>query len=89
MRISLDYDGTYTKDPVLWNTFCALAHRLGHEVVCVTMRYPTEPIQVPVPVIYTSRQAKVQFMEERDLKVDIWIDDRPYWLLNDAGDRGL
>lgn len=89
MRIALDYDGTYTADPALWYTLILAARQCGHEVVCITMRYPTEPIEVPVPVIYTSRQAKVAFMEERGEKVDIWIDDSPHWLLNDAGDRGL
>lgn len=89
MKIALDYDGTYTADPWLWETFCRTAIGAGHEVVCVTMRYPTEPIEVFIPVIYTSRQAKVAFMEGRGEKVDIWIDDSPRWLLNDAGDRGL
>jgi hypothetical protein len=89
MRIALDYDGTYTADPEFWGRFCDLAKRAGHSVVCITMRYPTEPIEVPIPVIYTSRQAKVTFMEERGEKVDVWIDDSPNWLLNDAGDRGL
>ncbi len=76
MRIALDYDGTYTRDPELWNNFIEKAKERGHEVVCVTMRYPTESITVPMEVIYTSRKAKMEHA-----KADIWIDDQPHFLV--------
>ena len=40
--IGLDYDGTYTVDPDLWLRFVRQAKDRGHEVICVTMRYPEE-----------------------------------------------
>lgn len=84
MRLSLDYDNTYTLDPAFWDLFCIAAIGAGHEVVCVTMRHPDEPIEMPCEVIYTSRRAKVPFMEERGVKVDVWIDDAPHWLLTNG-----
>jgi hypothetical protein len=79
MRISIDYDGTYTRDPVLWDSFIQSAKDRGHEVVCVTMRYPHEPIAMPCEIFYTSRKAKAIVCE-----ADIWIDDSPKWLLMDS-----
>ena len=81
MKIALDYDGTFTEDPVLWKKFVALAESRGHEVICVTMRYPHEPVPVEVPcrVIYTSRKAKAIAVN-----MDVWIDDSPRWLLQDS-----
>ncbi len=76
MNIALDYDGTYTRDPELWNAFIRAAEANGHHVTCVTMRYPEEAIDMPIPVIYTSRQAKMGFFS-----ADIWIDDQPHFLV--------
>jgi len=80
MLIALDYDNTYTADPVLWCRFIDDAKSRGHTVVIVTMRYPREDIvNAPVDVVYTSRQAKAGFV-----KADIWIDDSPAWIFQDA-----
>jgi hypothetical protein len=79
MRIAIDYDGTYTADPKLWNVFIAHAEQAGHEVTCVTMRYPHETIEMPCKVVYTSRRAKAKAFD-----ADIWIDDKPHWLLQDS-----
>ncbi len=79
MKIAIDYDGTYTQDPALWNAFIGQAELAGHSVTCVTMRYPTEPIDMPCDVFYTSRKAKAMAF-----KADVWIDDSPHWLLYDA-----
>lgn len=79
MKYALDYDGTYTACPALWDGFIRAAEQLGHEVVCVTMRYPSEPISMPCRVIYTSRQAKAKHFD-----ADVWIDDQPHWLFRDS-----
>ena len=79
MRIALDYDGTYTSDPVLWLAFVELAQMRGHEIVCCTLRSPEEMNDMDaafcaaVRVIPTSRQAKAKFC-----KADVWIDDFPH-----------
>lgn len=83
--IALDYDKTYTVDPHLWKSFIATALLRRHEVICVTMRRPDEPIEdMEIPIFYTSRRAKALFMKENGKIVDIWIDDSPAWLFNDG-----
>jgi len=80
MLIALDYDKTYTADPVLWNNFIKSAQDRGHSVKIVSMRYPSEPIEsAPVDVVYTSRKAKATIF-----KADIWIDDSPAWIFQDS-----
>lgn len=81
MIIALDYDGTYTKDPALWDQFIHAALVAGHKVVCVTARRDTEEnrkdVKMPIPVYFTSLSAKLWYMEKRGVKVDVWIDDEP------------
>lgn len=84
MKIALDYDGTYTADPALWDRFISLAKRSGHEVHIVTMRYPSEPIKGAYGVTavhYTSRLAKAKAVAAKGLAFDVWIDDRPELIL--------
>lgn len=84
MKIALDYDGTYTSDAVLWDSFIRLAMSRGHEIVIVTMRYPKEKIESNLEIIYTSRSAKKLYCDENDLYFDIWIDDNPEWLFTNG-----
>lgn len=83
-RIAIDYDGTFTADPLLWADFIAAAQRNGHEVICVTMRRPDEAIEMPCPILYTSRRAKIPATRDEVGPVDIWIDDAPHWLFSDG-----
>lgn len=78
--IALDHDGTYTADKAMWDAFIALAQSHGHDVVCVTLRRPTEPIDMPIEVVYTSRAAKAPFMAGLGRVPDVWIDDSPGWI---------
>jgi NADPH:quinone reductase-like Zn-dependent oxidoreductase len=91
MHIALDYDGTYTADPKLWSAFVALAKVQGHRVSIVTMRYdggaevlaPSICDQVD-DVIYTGRKAKAEYVKAQGEHVDVWIDDKPRFILEDA-----
>ncbi len=85
MRIALDYDDTYTADPELWDKFIDLCGK-KHEVWIVTMRHPTEPLELgrSMRVMFTSRQAKMEYCLERGMVFDIWIDDKPHWILEDG-----
>lgn len=79
MRISFDYDGTFTTNPPVWTTIIDMLRANGFEVICITSRFPNVPItDMPVPVYYSCGQSKWEFAQERDLKVDIWIDDIPF-----------
>ena len=91
MLIALDYDGTYTLDPNLWDAFILLAKQNNHSVICVTMRYEDESEDVinnlsskVDKIIFTCRKAKLKFIEDLGYKPDIWIDDMPHWLFNDS-----
>lgn len=96
MIIALDYDQTFTRDPKMWGVFLELAYAMGHEVFIVTMRESAssvESIEEKVAdcthsgVLYTNRRAKIDDLRDRRIEVDIWIDDNPSWILNDAADR--
>jgi hypothetical protein len=83
MILSLDYDDTYTRDPVFWDSFIAYAQSRGHTVYCVTLRTPEQGEQVLasigklVKVYFTSMQSKSKYMYAMGIKIDVWIDDMP------------
>jgi len=91
MNISLDYDNTYTRDPVMWDAIVDMMKRYGHTVYVVTMRYPSEGAEVEKyladkveRIIYTSRKGKMDYVQQQLLSIDIWIDDMPWFIVNDA-----
>lgn len=87
MIIALDYDKTYTACPEIWDIFIKCCEG-KHKVICITMRrFPEEQIlNMPVhEIIYTDRKAKKKYADENGIIVDIWIDDKPAWLFEDAG----
>lgn len=90
MNISLDYDDTYTRDPDTWIRIIRTFQDAGHLVWCVTMRYESEGADVlasigqHAPVVFTGRKAKRDFMYERGIRIDVWIDDRPDFILMSA-----
>ena len=92
MIIALDYDKTYTADSDLWDMFIAMAQSRGHQVICITMRYPNKAEQIDRTnfkvnaLYYTSRKAKLRWINEFNVKVDIWIDDKPGYLFDNAVD---
>jgi len=88
--IALDYDDTYTKDPEFWETVIRYAYTKNHTVICVTMRHQHEgeelfhSIGKLCRIIFTGRIAKQCYLSEMEIYPDIWIDDRPEWILRDA-----
>lgn len=79
MNISLDWDGTYTADPELWNQFVQLAQQRGHKVTIVTGRGPKEVVpRSDLPIVYCDRTAK-----RNHFHADVWIDDMPQWIVED------
>ncbi len=92
MIISLDYDDTYTRDPAGWDIIIDALRGRGHTVYGVTMRYIHEKdgmdknyLQRCDDVFFTGRKAKHAFMaEQHGVIIDVWIDDQPGWVLQDA-----
>lgn len=92
MIIALDYDGTYTADPALWDAFIRSARQRNHQVHLVTMRHESEPVRLGEQVDrvhYTDRKAKLQYMASKGIEVQIWIDDQPRFILLSASPRSL
>lgn len=88
MNISVDFDDTYTRDPILWDEFVTRALERGHNVYCVTARENTPINQWEVyesigriigkdNCFFTSQMAKAKFMYDRGISIDVWIDDLP------------
>jgi hypothetical protein len=87
MNISLDYDDTYTQDPVLWNGFCRTAKMRGHTVYCVSFR-DTKQMDEPKATVGqvigehncygTGMRSKKDYMwHQHRISIDVWIDDLP------------
>lgn len=92
MRIALDYDHTFTRDPKAWTDFIHLMQREEHTVYCVTMRHPTGEEHKEVQqtlghlvdgLFCTGRKAKRQFMADRGITIDVWVDDMPETIMED------
>ena len=89
-KFALDYDDTYTRDPDLWLAFVIAALDKGHEVRVVTMRYPYEGVDMDlrliqlIDVIFTERKGKRDYCKLKGYNVDVWIDDRPDFIVGDA-----
>lgn len=85
LTIALDYDGTYTADPGLWQRFILEARKRGHRVFIVTCRMKECEIHCEsIPKsqhVYTNMAAKQWYCESvLGMNVDIWIDDSPKYI---------
>ena len=80
MNIAIDYDDTYTLDKKLWNKIIYMFVDAGHNVFCVTKRYKelADDIRADmgVPIIYATK-SKLEAVANLNLKIDVWIDDKP------------
>jgi len=86
MNIALDFDDTYTRDPMFWDQFIANAKSRGHDVRIVTFRKSrmTDPIfeTIGIPVIFTEFTQKRSHCNKIGWFVDVWIDDSPEFIVN-------
>ena len=94
MNIGLDWDDTFTRDPIAWAAFCKLMTERGHKVYIVTWRYEGyEAEEVLASVQYwkleiegvycTGRKAKQSFMFGKGICIDVMIDDTPHAWIRD------
>lgn len=95
MKISIDYDLTYTANPEMWDRIIEVMQEHDCEVYCITKRYPgqSDDIKIGVPVIYALK-SKLEAARAVGLSIDIWIDDKPhtitpYALLNRNASRTI
>lgn len=77
---------------MLCNIIVITAKKLNMKIIIATMRYEYEEdsglIEIKkkygIPVYYTNRQAKLDFLAIKGIKPDLWIDDNPKWICCDA-----
>jgi len=90
VTISIDYDGTYARNPELWNTLIDAAELAGVQVVCITRREDTEANRQEIENEFGDEFDKLRALifagpdtqkadaaKAAGIAVDIWIDDSP------------
>lgn len=93
MNLALDYDDTYTRDPIFWDAVIDLAQKRGHKVYCITARHNNLSNQAEVmgalgkligkdACLFTSLTAKKKYAYKMGINIDVWIDDSPYFVDN-------
>ena len=86
--IALDYDGTYTDNPIFWDQVVKIANETNQPLIVVTARHgdQAEVVFRQFPcnkVYYTSGMAKKKFLKiyKYGKKDIIWIDNDPKGVL--------
>ena len=83
MKLALDYDETFTEDPIFWKGVIELAKQRMHSVTFVTFRSNpkgssynddiySDANELGVDVVFTSGEQKAGHFD-----ADVWIDDMP------------
>lgn len=89
--LALDYDDTYTRDPIFWDGVIELAKQRGHSVICVTARSERDRREVTdalgdkvEEIVCTNGKAKSTAAYNAGFMPSVWIDDAPQWVHTDA-----
>jgi acid phosphatase class B len=84
MNIGLDYDDTYTRDPIAWTEFIKMMQMRGHNIYLVTWRFVQEVDdgirkldKILDGVYFTGRKAKEKYMFDKGINIHVWVDDNP------------
>lgn len=95
MIIAIDYDGTFSRDPVLWGEFVRAALLRGHTCILVTGRSDElispngstrwgDEVRAGVgtlmPIVFAGMEWKRVAAKTAGYAVDIWIDDFPEYI---------
>lgn len=93
LTIAIDFDDTFTADPMLFSELIKHAVARGHKCYIVTARRNTvdnvdlvnaqlDFWQCQCPVVFSNLGSKIAKMKAMDIEVDIWIDDDPRTLVH-------
>lgn len=77
MNINIDYDGTYTTNPEMWDKIIAIMKAYDCNVYCITKRYAKITKQKPPVQIIHAMRSKLEASKVAGLDINIWIDDKP------------
>lgn len=89
---ALDFDDTFTADPEFWSDFVIRSQARGHVVICISAcrdtfqnrRKREEQLPSGVKIYCSYDKPKIQFADERNLGVTVWIDDCPEMIVGYA-----
>lgn len=79
--IAIDYDGVISDDNEGWLVVINLLKKLGHKIIIVTYRNSSQSYELNFlklagfPVYFTNHESKKNYLAEKEIDVDIWIDD--------------
>lgn len=85
MIVAIDFDDTFTADPVAWTKAIEVLQNFGHQVLCVSARRNTiehrevlaEALPSGVRIYLSYDMPKREFMRKYKIEVNVWIDDMP------------
>lgn len=86
MIISVDYDSTYSADPITFNAVIQIFQAAGHTVICCTGRDRTSGKEVLESIgklvgedhcVFAGKEWKRDAASAAGFDVDVWIDDMP------------
>lgn len=92
MKIALDWDETFTRDPTLWVSFVRRAQQRKHIVKIVTMRSKAQAVEIEnalfiygldLDIIATGMNQKRAFCAAEEFFPDVWIDDTPEFIVGE------
>lgn len=89
ITFGLDYDGTFDLDKKFWHEFIVAAKAAGHIVYVVTARPlavygkadVVDAVDGACRIYFTDGKLKRPCMEKLGIKIDVWIDNRPEWIV--------
>lgn len=90
MLVACDFDGCLSIDPEAWRAVMNNLRRFDHEVLIVTSRKAETPVidiqaAFPnTPIYVTNGEAKRTYLMRQGMEPDVWIDDCPALIDQDA-----
>jgi hypothetical protein len=90
LKIALDWDDTFTRDPKFWAAFAYQARMKNHDVRIVTMCGPSgipeirgvlDGLHIDLKIIATDHTQKRTYCNRLGWLPDVWIDDSPEFIV--------
>lgn len=86
---ALDYDETFTDEPILWEFFISKAKERGHSVTFVTSRGFHPTLDTNADIFADAKRLCIDIVfcfgepKATKFKADVWIDDKPLTIPSD------
>jgi hypothetical protein len=94
MVIGIDFDGTFTSDPVMFREIVRVMRAFGHTPIMVTQRCIEHAaeiraiVQIPdLHIVYASGQSKESAAQLAGFTIQFWVDDNPVSVVTSLSHR--